>query len=1302
MENVDEDFKSGDETILWSKFPTAAAFFSAVNKAHRPCPLHHIDLSVSLLSASDIQKLATIGTTRPDFVVTKLRLAYNALDDDAAPGLLDLLNSCRDSLQYLDLSFNNIGDTAIGFIAAGWLHCSELEAVYLTRNDLTDSGVKCLIEVCTHNRSIKVCNVDDNPRITPAMANRLKAVLAGDLETKSQTVGAIEKIATSITDRSSGVEVASTPLRKKIKTLRENGTLQTSAFSGEFGDDLVSELRLDDDEEPLQSAAESKATGSETKENASARATATKGDKSRAGRPSLKTAASSIAAAVGQYSDRETDRDKLVLDLFHVLTLKSYLRSKAKSRRAQKERRKSGLRGRFLAAARAFLTSTAMVADMHFRRKLLGKLGLQATRRGGGPNCVLSRPAHRTFKVLFVAAALFCLFWVPYSCAIIVGELAWFGSNPSAETEQMLAWVIPVDLGMMLLFWFDICFGFCTPFNDRDGEVVRDQPRIVGRYLRHFFGLDFVVCFPWPLLAYAVVGAESLHVRWLYIAPVLLRPSKLIFSLNGVELASRPVVSAIVKMCLNRRDHRAHARVMSRCSYMKHFVYIIFLLLVAAHLLACVWIYIAYYITHGPSYGPQNNNWMIEGGIINSKDYAIYTSAIYWAMTTLTTVGFGDIGPTSTGERLVATVALIVGIAINALFIGRMSVLMLEFTEASTRHRRQSQLVEKVCGQYNFPSHLRDRIEELTAMTFSGRFATTSLDVDSFLKKLSPSLRMETLHHMHRKIFDNVPVLRFNSLSFQRSVAVRLQSSLYLERDYVAVYGDPCDCVNFLLSGTVGVVNSEGSITHSLETGSFFGEQGILATWDHILRVHGESHDLQRSFSKDDQKRTRRLRVPAGFDLCQEKYTFSVRTLSPFCEAYFLRYKDVLELFQLFPAFANSLRVAGKLRTATASANARISKAAHEAKVRLVQESAQLAEAVTSERGQPQSAGPRTRDDTVANLSAIAHSKSEGKKVRVHPMPPSRSSGQLLNRSASRRLDPPVSHSLAPSTRVGDDSESRTKEAMDDKAAVAAKALDESIANLQRPQTPPPGHEYWTSVVANPKFIRKYQSLMERSRSIQGALYNPKPRDLSSIALPWSLQRIVRHIAQNIHEHWAQLKLAEGWSWGFEFVEKTKRHPLLVPHQSVPAEVKRHHLNLVVHVLKLLITKHALVIDDANVDATKLQWEFGRPPTKPRENRSVDEGITEISSSQRSISTLHHHLQNAIAVSEEGWAEDEARTVDISNLAQQIYGEQLAKMHALQRFASSINTGPPPALPTSRHNCVVLLICLFPHMSAQR
>ena len=53
--------------------------------------------------------------------------------------------------------------------------------------------------------------------------------------------------------------------------------------------------------------------------------------------------------------------------------------------------------------------------------------------------------------------------------------------------------------------------------------------------------------------------------------------------------------------------------------------------------------------------------------------WSIYGVTVYWAMTTLTTVGYGDLTPTTDKERLFTIVAMVVGGAFYAVLVGSIS-----------------------------------------------------------------------------------------------------------------------------------------------------------------------------------------------------------------------------------------------------------------------------------------------------------------------------------------------------------------------------------------------------------------------------------------------------------------------------------------------------------------------------------------------------------------------------------------------------------------------------------------------------
>ena len=217
---------------------------------------------------------------------------------------------------------------------------------------------------------------------------------------------------------------------------------------------------------------------------------------------------------------------------------------------------------------------------------------------------------------------------------------------------------------------------------------------------------------------------------------------------------------------------------------------------------------------------------------------------------------------------------------------------------------------------------------------------------------------------------------------------------------------------------------------------------------------------------------------------------------------------------------------------------------------------------------------------------------------------------------------------------------------------------------------------------------------MDRSRSIQGALYNPRPRDLTQVVIPWPVQRIVRHIAQHLHEYWASMRIRQGWTWGFEHDDEAKKHPDLIPHNCLSTSAKRYLLDAVNHVVKLLISRHGITIDASHVDSTKLQWEFGAVPTR-RELRLRQDHVHAIFHG-RSLSIdsgraarnrrFGHHSKAAWQSSNDGEKsqpkepdDQDSEAVDITEIAESLYKERLANVETMRHFSTVVGKGAFPS-----------------------
>ncbi len=70
--------------------------------------------------------------------------------------------------------------------------------------------------------------------------------------------------------------------------------------------------------------------------------------------------------------------------------------------------------------------------------------------------------------------------------------------------------------------------------------------------------------------------------------------------------------------------------------------------------------------------------------------------------------------------------------------------------------------------------------------------------------------------------------------------------------------------------------------------------------------------------------------------------------------------------------------------------------------------------------------------------------------------------------------------------------------------------------------------------------------------------YTPKPIDTSDTPLPVELDALLEYLAQNVHEVWAQRRLAEGWGYGPTLDDGLKTHPGLVPFAQLSESEKNY------------------------------------------------------------------------------------------------------------------------------------------------
>jgi hypothetical protein len=82
--------------------------------------------------------------------------------------------------------------------------------------------------------------------------------------------------------------------------------------------------------------------------------------------------------------------------------------------------------------------------------------------------------------------------------------------------------------------------------------------------------------------------------------------------------------------------------------------------------------------------------------------------------------------------------------------------------------------------------------------------------------------------------------------------------------------------------------------------------------------------------------------------------------------------------------------------------------------------------------------------------------------------------------------------------------------------------------------------------------------------------YRPQPIDTSRIELSAEIQQLTEKLAENAHDHWAQQRLSDGWTYGPQRDDAQKKHPCLVPYADLPDSEKVYDRKSAMETLKAI------------------------------------------------------------------------------------------------------------------------------------
>uniref|UniRef100_H2MSS2 Potassium voltage-gated channel, subfamily H (eag-related), member 5a n=1 Tax=Oryzias latipes TaxID=8090 RepID=H2MSS2_ORYLA len=413
--------------------------------------------------------------------------------------------------------------------------------------------------------------------------------------------------------------------------------------------------------------------------------------------------------------------------------------------------------------------------------------------------------------------------------------------NVSFRTKQNnLAWLV-VDSVVDVIFLVDIVLNFHTTFVGPAGEVISDAKQIRMNYLKTWFVIDLLSCLPYDIInAFEHVEEDPVphpspgsHLRdFTHFHRNFTRAEDSVLPGLSSLFSSLKVIRLLrLGRVARKLDH-----------YLEYGAAVLVLLVcvfgLVAHWLACIWYSIGdHEVIDETTNNIKTDSWLYqlalsmgtpyrynvsgrgqwEGG--PSKD-TLYISSLYFTMTSLTTIGFGNIAPTTDGEKIFSVAMMMVGSLLYATIFGNVTTIFQQMYTNTNRYHEMLNNVRDFLKLYQVPKGLSERVMDFIVSTWA---MSKGIDTDRVLSICPKDMRADICVHLNRQVFNDHPAFRLASDGCLRSLAVEFQTTHCAPGDLIFHIGESVDTLCFVVSGSLEVIQDDEVIA-ILGKGDVFGD----------------------------------------------------------------------------------------------------------------------------------------------------------------------------------------------------------------------------------------------------------------------------------------------------------------------------------------------------------------------------------------------------------------------------------------------------------------------------------------------
>uniref|UniRef100_A0A665W371 Voltage-gated delayed rectifier potassium channel KCNH4 n=1 Tax=Echeneis naucrates TaxID=173247 RepID=A0A665W371_ECHNA len=406
---------------------------------------------------------------------------------------------------------------------------------------------------------------------------------------------------------------------------------------------------------------------------------------------------------------------------------------------------------------------------------------------------------------LILLATFYVAVTVPYNVCFTAVEIREDGGSAARNPPSVS------DILVEILFIIDIVLNFRTTYVSTSGQVVYDARSICIHYVTSWLFVDLIAALPFDLL-YAFNISVNFGVHLLKTVR-LLRLLRLLQKLDRYSQYSAVVLTLLMST---------------------------FALL--AHWMACVWYFIGrneiesnspaswdigwlhelakrlgtpYFLAPLTSLTPNVSATTLSGG---PSVRSSYVTSLYFALSSLTSVGFGNVSANTDSEKIFSICTMLIGALMHAVVFGNVTAIIQRmYSRRSLYHTRTKDLKDFI-RVHRLPKALEQRMMECFQTTWS---VNNGIDVSELLKDFPDELRADIAMHLNKELLQ-LPLFESASRGCLRSLSLIIKTSFCAPGEFLIRQGDALQAIYFVCSGSMEVLK-DNTVLAILGRGDLIG-----------------------------------------------------------------------------------------------------------------------------------------------------------------------------------------------------------------------------------------------------------------------------------------------------------------------------------------------------------------------------------------------------------------------------------------------------------------------------------------------